>query len=772
MIRRARWSLLPSVIAGLGLVSSNLALSSAALAQAAMPPAPPGTAAPPETSSEPPARVGWLSNLSGAVSFHSAEQNQWTSAAQNYPFATGDALWTEPQAQAAIMIDASKIALNGGSEFTAQEIDATTLMGVLSQGEAFLDVVALQNGQSIIIDTPRGTARITTDGQYEIYVGDTTTPSYITVVSGSLQFTGLGQSSPQTVNPQQTLVVSGSSPVQTRLSAMQQDEFLTAMLEQIAPPPPPSTVAPPPVVTAQMTGASVLSRYGNWQSQPSAGAVWFPQEPSGWVPYRDGRWAYIQPWGWTWVDNAPWGFAPFHYGRWAEFGGRWGWVPAPAVDPGFSYQSYHPVYAPALVTFLGAAVGALTAAALTSGSIGWAPLGLREPYYPPYSVSERYFRAYNRPYIQNYNTFYQHNVTVVNNHITYRNVQIINEGHGPGGFNHAGATFVPVGAMMASRPIASVAHGVPAGARIQPFHPGELQKQLPRPSAATWGVTPAMAARQHLPAGPGGVPARRPAPGPAIRPMAFRPGQHAAPPPLVAHAAQTPQFHPGAPAGVHGTPMHAPMAAPVPHGAPLVAPHGMPTMPPAGGHAGTPVPGAPAAEQRTGHAPEQFHPAAPHAQEVAPHPQQAAPHAQEVAPHSPQVAPHPQQAAPHSPQVAPHPQQVAPHPQQVAPHPQQVAPHPQQVAPHSPQGAPHPQQVAPHPQQVAPHPAPREAPHPAPRPAPHEAPHQAPRPAPHEAPHQAPRPAPHEAPHQAPHEAPHQAPHPAPHEAPQRPPQH
>ena len=95
------------------------------------------------------------------------------------------------------------------------------------------------------------------------------------------------------------------------------------------------------------------------------------------MPYREGSWAYVAPWGWTWVDSAPWGFAPFHYGRWAEIGGRWGWVPGGAVGA-------PPVYAPALVTFLGvgAVVGVGIGAALAAGRIGWFPLGPREAFHP------------------------------------------------------------------------------------------------------------------------------------------------------------------------------------------------------------------------------------------------------------------------------------------------------------------------------------------------------------------------------------------------------
>src|SRR6266540_4045215 len=74
---------------------------------------------------------------------------------------------------------------------------------------------------------------------------------------------------------------------------------------------------------------------------------------------RYGRWRWIAPWGWSWIDDMRWGFAPSHYGRWASIPEadpldpsaqgpeRWGWVPGRRIAD--------PVYAPALVAFLGTA---------------------------------------------------------------------------------------------------------------------------------------------------------------------------------------------------------------------------------------------------------------------------------------------------------------------------------------------------------------------------------------------------------------------------------
>jgi hypothetical protein len=138
-----------------------------------------------------------------------------------------------------------------------------------------------------------------------------------------------------------------------------------------------------------MVGYEDLDEYGTWRVVPAYGTVWAPRSvPAGWAPYRFGHWAWVEPWGWTWIDDAPWGFAPFHYGRWALVAGGWVWIPGTVVA--------RPVYAPALVVFLGAPGSG-------AAGVGWFPLGPREVYVPPYRVSTTYVRTVNRGFVVNVN---------------------------------------------------------------------------------------------------------------------------------------------------------------------------------------------------------------------------------------------------------------------------------------------------------------------------------------------------------------------------------
>ena len=158
-----------------------------------------------------------------------------------------------------------------------------------------------------------------------------------------------------------------------------------------------------------MPGYSDLDEYGRWEPAPDYGQVWYPTNVAAdWAPYRYGRWAWVEPWGWTWVEEEPWGFAPFHYGRWALIGSRWGWVPGTVV------VGVRPVYAPALVAFVGGPNASVQV---------WFPLGPRDPYLPWYHHSDGYLRQVNVINVRNVNIVNVVNVRNVENiHYTYQRI--------------------------------------------------------------------------------------------------------------------------------------------------------------------------------------------------------------------------------------------------------------------------------------------------------------------------------------------------------------
>ena len=522
--------------------ASSLMLAPMMLQPVLAQPAPPGGTLTQQTRGDPPDRVGRLARIIGTVSFHAADDTQWSQATLNYPVTSGNAFWAGPNAEADIDISASRIVLASATEFDINTLDTAILQATQPQGEIYVHIRALAPNEIYMVQTPRGQITIAVPGRYEIIAGDTSNPTEVTVLEGAAQVSGPNLSLDIAAN--QTATITGTDSFVGSIQPAQHDVFLTAMLsrEQAAPA---QAVAPPPVV-AQMTGADDLYNYGTWSQVPEYGQVWYPQVAAGWVPYREGHWAYVAPWGWTWIDNAPWGFAPFHYGRWVDIGGRWGWTPGMAVG------IYTPVYAPALVTFFGVGAGIGVGAAITAGSVGWCPLGWREPYRPWYHTSPSYVRDLN-PHVTN--------ITTINQNITINNFA-----------NRSAATIAPASAVAASQPIQRFGQRATLQQLAQ-ARPVIGQEPL-RPTLATAGVTPAVAQQLHLPPVRVGTAAsaRVAAPGPAIReqPTAVNSGAKPVPPPLQKPevVTQEPATVPSGPAarGAIGKPGGAPGAAITPRG--------------------------------------------------------------------------------------------------------------------------------------------------------------------------------------------------------------
>ena len=458
-----------------------------ALAQPAPPPPAAQITPPDQSQGDPPDRVGRIASETGAVSFRTSADTQWSAVASNYPVSSGNAFWTEPSARAELEISASRIDLSGQTEFDVTTLDDGGLQAVVPQGELYLHLTDLAPNEAWSVQTPRGTVRLTQAGRYGIVSGTTEQPTQVTVVEGAATLTGPGVS--LTIAANQTASVDGNGPFQGTIGPEVRDAFLAARLAVERPPAP----LPPPVAARlpYLPEIGDLAGAGEWGEVPDYGEVWYPPVAPGWIPYQNGQWAYVAPWGWTWIDAAAWGFVPFHYGRWAHFGSRWGWV------PGEAHGAERPVYAPALVAFLGfsagAAVGAGVGAAIANGSIGWVPLGPGEAYHPWYRASGGYVRKINAGDVRD--------PAAISNPVAMN--QFVNRN---------AATSVPAGVMLGSRLVRPAARPMSA-TTFAAAHPVTGEQPI-APTPATLGVTPAVAHQLNLAAG---VAARRAAPGPIVR---------------------------------------------------------------------------------------------------------------------------------------------------------------------------------------------------------------------------------------------------------------
>jgi len=352
---------------------------------------------------DPPGRVGRLNYMDGPVSFQPAGIDDWVDLSLNRPLTTGDNIWVGDRARAELHVGSTALRFGAKSSFEFLNLDDQTTQIRLSEGTLSIRVRNLAQDEVVEIDTPNLAFTILRPGEYRIDANPDAETTTITVRDGEGDVTAGSEGFP--LGTRQRVFVKGSDQVTYNLAAAggpdEFDQWCSSRDRRE------DQSQSARYVSREVAGYEDLDQYGRWENQPDYGDVWIPTSVSaGWAPYRDGYWAWVAPWGWTWVDEAPWGFAPYHYGRWAYFGTRWGWVPGP--------RGIAPVYAPALVAWVGGSRGGMSISIGAGPAVGWFPLGPREPYFPSYQVSQRYFTRVN-----NTNTVI--NSVTINNYYSSRN---------------------------------------------------------------------------------------------------------------------------------------------------------------------------------------------------------------------------------------------------------------------------------------------------------------------------------------------------------------
>ncbi len=357
---------------------------------------------------DPPSVVGRLNHISGAVSFAPAEaNNDWAAATLNRPITTGDRLWADSGGRAEMHVGSTAIRLAEQTSVDVLNIDDRNVQLRLAQGSVNVRLRRLPSGNMFEVDTPHGAVLLNQPGNYRISVDPSGTETTVGVRNGQADM--LTAESRFTVQANQQARVTGTqTPSYDIATAAPMDEFdrWAAARDQKE-----DRVASTRYVPPEMTGYEDLDDHGSWRVVPDYGSVWVPAGvPVGWAPYRYGHWVWISPWGWTWVDSMPWGFAPFHYGRWVWLGSHWAWAPGPVA--------VRPVYAPALVAFIGGSNFSVSVGIGSTPAIAWVPLGWREPYIPWYRVSPTYIRNVNVAHVRNVNVTNIYNITHQNTTVT------------------------------------------------------------------------------------------------------------------------------------------------------------------------------------------------------------------------------------------------------------------------------------------------------------------------------------------------------------------
>jgi hypothetical protein len=384
---------------------------------------------------DPPSRVARLGYMQGSISFQPAGESEWVEAVQNRPMTTGDKIWADRDSRAELQLGSAVIDLNSNSGISFLNLDDRTVQIQLSSGSINVRVRHLSRDDVFEIDTPNQAFSIYQPGRYRVEASEDGTYTVVSIREGQGESTGNGQT--YTVHAGQRVTFSGTNSLNAEVEQIgAPDDFDNWCYRRYGRY---ENAQSARYVSHDVVGYEDLDDNGDWRPSPSYGNVWFPHVSAGWAPYREGHWAWIDPWGWTWVDDEPWGYAPFHYGRWVFITGRWGWLPGPV--------EVVPVYAPALVVFVGGGGG-------FGGIVGWFPLGPREVFVPSYRVSRGYVNRVNisNTTVNTTTITNVYNTTIVNNKTTnITNVTYMNR-------NVSGAvTAVPQRTFANAQPVARAA---------------------------------------------------------------------------------------------------------------------------------------------------------------------------------------------------------------------------------------------------------------------------------------------------------------------------
>jgi hypothetical protein len=417
----------------------------------------PGTAAA-QDQDDPPAVVGRVSFVRGSVSFQPAGTEDWATAEINRPITIGDKLWADQESLVEVGLGSAAIRLGSNTAFTILNLDDNVTQVSMAEGTVNIHLRRLDDNESFELDTPNLAFSLLRPGDYRITVNENGDATVINIWNGEGEVTGGGQAF--TVRAGQSASVTGTDQINAELDDVYPyDAFDTWCNDRNR-----RADDVPKYVSPEMVGYDELNSNGAWRDVPEYGAMWVPNGMvADWAPYRYGHWVWVSPWGWTWVDDASWGFAPFHYGRWVQVGGAWGWLPGPVV------VAVRPVYAPALVAWVGSPGGGV---AIGVGvGVAWFPLGPREVFVPPYAVSARYVTQVN---ITNTNVTNVYVTNVYQNYTVNKNVTnvtYVNRTYVTATSQNAFSTGQPVGRNLGkvdARVIERAPVGTAAGAGIVP----------------------------------------------------------------------------------------------------------------------------------------------------------------------------------------------------------------------------------------------------------------------------------------------------------------
>lgn len=258
----------------------------------------------------------------------------------NLPLDTGDRLRTERGRVEVLLGDGSILQLD---EETTIDVLSDSLVRQL-RGRLAIVAGSARAGR-LQVDTPAGSVRITSAGEFRVSVFDENgVPEIeVAVIRGSADL--FNDSGTVAIGAGgRALARQGEAPSQpmsfnsARWDAFDRWSQDRLSLRRGAA----SHRYVPPALSPY---GAVLDTYGSWNYEPTYGYVWFPHVVGGWRPYHQGRWRFYGRFGWTWVGGDVWSWPTHHYGRWGTTpAGAWFWVPGRTWGPAWVHWAVAPGY--------------------------------------------------------------------------------------------------------------------------------------------------------------------------------------------------------------------------------------------------------------------------------------------------------------------------------------------------------------------------------------------------------------------------------------------
>ena len=310
--------------------------------------------------------VGRITAVEGQLLRFVPDQNDWVATVRDAPFGVEDALYSDQEGKAEIIMPDNIWIRLGGS---------TQLQLIAAKPEAIevdvsLGVVRIFNesADSVIkATTPFGYVVAPQNASFDLYVGDQSVE--VVALSGTVDFIHGADNAKYEVVSGEASVIANATQVGTGEGTVEEDwsAWNQTRNDVWAKRDAEAVQSAQYLPEALKNDAYELEENGRWERVSSYQGreieMWRPTEVAeDWAPFTAGRWT---EWNGdnTWVPDEPFGYTTHHYGNWINIYGRWYWQPPPPSEP-------EPSWYPGRVAWVG-----------SDDDVGWVPLAPEEPYY-------------------------------------------------------------------------------------------------------------------------------------------------------------------------------------------------------------------------------------------------------------------------------------------------------------------------------------------------------------------------------------------------------